>query len=174
MRNNCHLLLIFKEVLFMTLERFLLKNLDKIIYIATEKGSSWLVIEKGGYIIDRLDKLDDAVFKQNQQQLSAAENKTNSIPYDICKILDTQPISEEGIEKKEKDLELLERAYANAIHKKYKYKRILEKFKKPSTRNIVNTYPVTDTGAPGIGVIISGEENGNLWFYGEKGRKKLI
>ena len=158
----------------MTLENYLLKNLDKLIYLATEQGSSWIVIENSDKILANLEKIDKELLRRREADLNTTENKTNSLPYDICKVLDKNPISKSDVEKKEKELESLEHSYKDAVIRKYKLKEIINKWKEPSKRKVVRTYPVTDTGYPGIGVIISGSDDGNLWFYNEKGRKKII
>ena len=153
---------------------------DELIYVGTQGGSGWLLIETAQTLIDNLDKIEDRLHKRSEYVLRDAKQRIKSLPFKIVeaqqeldKLKKSNDATEDDIKKAESRLFAAERSFVTSYGIRKRYTTYLNKWVHVSKREVLESYPHT-VNDPGVSVIITGIEQGDLWFKDEKGRNKLI
>ena len=148
----------------------LLNELDPntMVYIGTDKGHSWIVIDTTSNIIERMDDIEVAARDNAEAELFSYCAKCNSLPEEIvylqreCRIAD-----ETEIEEFENRLAAAEQKYVAAYNGRKKWTDILKNWVAFGERAVVDVYPHT-VDIPGTSIIVKGHINGYLWWKDEK------
>lgn len=153
-----------------TLNEFLekLENKEELIYLCTEKGSNFIVIETAQTLIERMDDVEklirnkvDRIYKENYERALA-------FPHEISTTIKELSSSDSTNERKVKNkLRSLESRYVSAIKVRDQYGAALDAWKYVGDRVIkgIDERTVYD---PGTIVRIEGFESGSLWNRGER------
>lgn len=152
-----------------------LKETDEntVLYIGTEQGSGWIVIETVRTILDNLEKLEQIIHDRVVEQNSNAKELLEDIPFEIVGI--RQKLYKGKFEKSRHEralknkLAVLENSFYNAFIQRKMTEKRLHNWIVVGERKVINTY-MQDPGleVPGICVILEGCDNGTIWFKGEK------
>lgn len=176
------------------------RNPDEIIYLGTENGSSWIVIEPASVLIEKIDEVNKIVRERVEKALEAAQADITSGPAlmmgirdDIVRWENKDNIKElyDEIQKKseaklnKRELEVArqnkvsylkarlfdwEKTFANAVFRRAEVKKHLMSWKDIKVREVIETYRIDKSGGQdsGIAVKVTGNEDGTLWWRGEK------
>lgn len=141
---------------------------SEIIYLGTNNGSGWIVIDTVEKIIANIDKIEKHLRNNAERVLENAKMILKTKPFDIVDGLNklSGDYDSEELKKIKIKLEHDERKYANAFVTKEKYSKIISKWKTIDKRRVVNTYD-HETDEKGICILVDGIDNGTIWFKGE-------
>lgn len=144
---------------------------SELVYVGTKHGSNWILIEPAEKVIANLDKIDEILHKRCLEGFNRSVLLTETMPYRIVELLDQIKDTKNKTEKEEEELrkKLLnaESMYTNNINTRGKYKKHLDTWIKVKDRMVIKMYP-KETDDVGTCILMSGFENGNLWYKGEK------
>ena len=154
-----------------------LNELDKneMVYVGTEKGTNWIIIDKPDKIIEILDTIEKELRAQVQRTYDAANKKVVGIPSllvkerkQLTKLMNIKNRDvRDLINESRGRIYKLESTFVSAFDTRKKYKKILDKWVDIRDRKVVDIYE-HETDIPGISAILEGYGDGTLWFYGEK------
>ena len=150
-------------------------NKDEMVYVGTEKGTNWVIIDKPDKIIEILDTIEKELRAQVQRTYDAANEKVVGIPSllvkerkQLAKLINIKNRDvRDLINETRGRICKLESAFVSAFDTRKKYRKILDKWVDIRDRKVVDIYE-HETDIPGVSVILEGYGDGTLWFYGEK------
>ena len=150
-------------------------NKDEMVYVGTEKGTNWIVIDKPVKIIEILDVIEKELHAQMQRIYDAANERVIGIPSLLIKERKqlTKLTKIKGrdvtnlINESRGRIYKLESTFVSAFNTRKKYGKILDKWVDIRDRKVVDIYE-HETDIPGVSVILEGYGDGTIWFYGEK------
>lgn len=147
------------------------QNPEDLLYIGTEEGGGWLIIDTVKNVLGLLDKVDLKLRKYCEDVIANYQRDLDRLPEDI---VDTQ--KELAWAEEKGDIELLalnrrklakkEANYVSAYAGRKKYQSSLNTWKSFGERKLLDIYPNT-SDKPGTCVLISGFEKGDYWFKEE-------
>lgn len=150
---------------------------DQMVYLGTNNGSGWIVIEPAGYIIEKIDDLEKYLHDRVKNALAEAEYDLKIYPkimvdrQEKIKELIESNGDKKKIKSEENMLRESERKFWAAYNKREKNTKFLTNWIHVSERKVKETY---ENGDEKYGVIngyaikVEGAENGELWFRHEK------
>ena len=150
-------------------------NKDEMVYVGTEKGTNWVIIDKPDKIIEILDTIEKELRAQVQRTYDAANEKVVGIPSllvkerkQLAKLTNIKNRDvRDLINETRGRIYKLESTFVSAFDTRKKYRKILDKWVDIRNRKVVDIYE-HETDIPGVSVILEGYGDGTLWFYGEK------
>jgi len=155
-----------------------LKEVDRntMVYVGTKHGSSWLLIETAGDLIDNLEKLEYRLCKEAHLKRATYYEVLEEAPRAIVRCeneLDSiSDIEDPKVGKLRERIWKLRGEFASAWTGYKKYDRALISWVRLEDR-FVNDVVEHYHDIPGIGVLIGGIEAGDKWMKHEKGRFDL-
>ena len=150
-------------------------NKDEMVYVGTEKGTNWVIIDKPDKIIEILDTIEKELHAQIQRTYDAANEKVVGIPSllvkerkQLTKLMNIKNRDvRDLINESRGRIYKLESTFVSAFGTRKKYRKILDKWVDIRDRKVVDIYE-HETDITGVSVILEGYGDGTLWFYGEK------
>ena len=167
------------------------RNPDEIIYLGTENGSSWIVIEPASVLIDRINDVENLIRNRVEREFHAAEKSVNKTPKVLVDIHENiaywnnpenfdeiykkiQEAHEEELTPKlleqerqnkiqamKSSLHDREKHFANAVYRRAEISKRLQSWKKIGKREIVETYVVGKSAIQERGIAVKVEGNEN-------------
>lgn len=144
-------------------------NENTLVYVGTDKGSSWIVIETVRTIMDNLERLENIVRERVVKQYQTASDHIVKIPYQIVDL--RKKIEEEDNDRNKRKMKSrlleLETKFNNAFIMRKNSSEQLDKWIQIDKRTVVEHYE-QEGEESGICVILEGSDNGTIWYRGEK------
>lgn len=167
------------------------RNPDEIIYLGTENGSSWIVIEPASVLIDRINDVENLIRDRVEREFHAAEESVNKTPKVLVDIHENiaywnnpenfdeiykkiQEAHEEELtpklleQERQKKIQAMksslhdrEKHFANAVYRRAEISKRLQSWKKIGKREIVETYVVGKSAIQERGIAVKVEGNEN-------------
>ena len=167
------------------------RNPDEIIYLGTENGSSWIVIEPASVLIDRINDVENLIRNRVEREFHAAEESVNKTPKVLVDIHENiaywnnpenfdeiykkiQEAHEEELtpklleQERQKKIQAMksslhdrEKHFANAVYRRAEISKRLQSWKKIGKREIVETYVVGKSEIQERGIAVKVEGNEN-------------
>lgn len=148
------------------------QNQNEILYVGTNEGSSWIIIESVETILENLERLEEIVHEGVEKQYSTSQDTLEKIP---CQIVQTQIMllrnkfeNTKDKRKLEGKLCELEKKFANAYFMRKRSRNQLDNWVEIHNRKIMDIYEYDGTDEPGTCIILEGSENGTIWYKNEK------
>lgn len=165
------------------------RNPDEIIYLGTENGSSWIVIEPAIVLIDRINDVEKLIRDRVEMEFHAAEKSVNKTPKTLVDIHENiaywnnpenldeiykkiQEAHEEELtpkmleQERQKKIQAMrsrlhdiEKHFANAVYRRAEISKRLQSWKKIGKREIVETYVVGKSAIQERGIAVKVEGN---------------
>ena len=150
-------------------------NKDEMVYVGTEKGTNWIIIDRPDKIIEILDTIEKELHAQMQRIYDAANERVTGIPSllvkerkQLAKLIKIKNRDvRDLINESRGRIYKLESTFVSAFDTRKKYGKILNKWVDIRDRKVVDIYE-HETDIPGVSVILEGYGDGTLWWYGEK------
>lgn len=164
-----------KNTLLEELERISKEDPKRLVYIGTNKGSGFVLIEEAKKAIKKLDDVNKELYDKHQKSLSRAKSFIHDSPRRIVDIQDQlenciNSLTDEQVEKLREELRKLEQDFANAVRLRKELSGYLKNYVALKDRKILDTYDRQGYD-PGICIIVNGIETNNIWFRNEKKEK---
>ena len=160
-----------------------------LIYLGTENGSSWIVIEPASVLIDRINDVENLIRDRVEREFHAAEESVNKTPKVLVDIHENiaywnnpenfdeiykkiQEAHEEELtpklleQERQKKIQAMksslhdrEKHFANAVYRRAEISKRLQSWKKIGKREIVETYVVGKSAIQERGIAVKVEGN---------------
>lgn len=145
---------------------------ETLIYLGTEKGSSWIVIEPAAVLIEKMNKLEKFVMDKITKIVSDAQKNIDNGPRLMVELRgkienpETEPKEVTALTKR---LYEWEKTFAASVNTRANMNKYLNSYIDVKDRAVLETYPINkiDGIDSGIAVKITGIELGTLWWRNE-------
>ena len=143
-------------------------NPNEMVYVGTKSGASFIVIDTAQTVIDHLDKFEKYLHDKAEKRYNDCELYISNVltkMEEIKRTMGDHPSSYPN--EVAKKFRKLEGQLSWGTHMKEKYRKYLDEWKTIRERPVIETYKHT-VDITGTTLIITGNENGSLWFKHEK------
>lgn len=165
-----------KNTLLKELNKISKEDPKRLVYIGTNKGSGFVLIDEVEKVIKKLDDVNKEMYDKHQKSLARAESSVYSLPRRIVDIQDQlenciDSLTYEQVKELRIELKNLEQAFANAVALRKKLSDYLKNYVKIKDRKIRDIYDRT-VYDQGLAIIVNGIETNNIWFKDEVKEKR--
>lgn len=146
---------------------------DQLIYVGTQSGRNWIVIDTAENIIKNIHKLEKYLRSYVERVDRKAQSRLDTLPFEI---VDIHKQMDELLESKHGNakyhglrctLDSLEKQFVKAYSEREKCNRVLKEWKEVGDRIVVETR-MHESDYEGLAFVLEGFEPGQIFYKGEK------